>query len=287
MRRFVFALLISACLSPAAASAQTISSVSPKTGSAGSVLTITGTGLSTSSEPQVYLGDYPDELIELGSIFVSPCPVISHSETVITCVVPPNPAGTVVEALVVIFDALGDVTGEALGKGLDFTYLPPVIQTVTPASGNTAGESITIAGTDFGLSAGDDSVTVGGVPCGHPFGTSSSIVCQLPPGQGTVPIVVTVNGERSAVFHYTYGAPVISSVSPTTGVTSGNFVLTITGRNFGTSATVTIGGQPCPVMSDANTTITCTVPAGSAGNLPLVVTVSGQTTQSRFSYTVP
>ena len=79
----------------------------------------------------------------------------------------------------------------------------------------------------------------------------------------------------------------ISSVSPTTGVTSGNFVLTITGRNFGTSATVTVGGQPCPVISDANATITCTVPAGSAGNLPLVVTVSGQTTQSRFSYTVP
>jgi hypothetical protein len=287
VERFVFALLISACLSPVAVSAQTISSVSPKTGSAGSVLTITGTGLSSASEPQVYLGDYPDELIELGSIFVSPCPVISHSETVITCAVPPNPAGTVVEALVVTFNALGDVTGEALGKGLEFTYLPPVIQTVTPANGNTAGQSITIAGTDFGLSASDDTITVGGVPCGHPFGTSSSIVCQLPHGQGTVPIVVTANGERSAVFNYTYGAPVISSVSPTTGVTSGNFVLTITGQNFGTSATVTIGGQPCPVISDANTTITCTVPAGSAGNLPLVVTVSGQTTQSRFSYTVP
>jgi hypothetical protein len=287
VKRFVVALLSSACLSPVAVSAQTISSVSPKTGSAGSVLTITGTGLSTASEPQVYLGHYPDELIELSSIFVSPCPVISHSETVITCAVPPNPAGTVVEALVVTFDALGDVIGEALGKGFDFTYLPPVIQTVTPANGNTAGQSITIAGTDFGLSASDDTITVGGVACGHPFGTSSSIVCQLPPGQGTVPIVVTANGERSAVFDYTYGAPAISSVSPTTGVTSGNFVLTITGRNFGSSATVTIGGQPCPVTSDANTTITCTAPAGSAGNLPLVVTVSGQTTEFRFSYIVP
>jgi hypothetical protein len=41
------------------------------------------------------------------------------------------------------------------------------------------------------------------------------------------------------------------------------------------------------VTSDADTTITCTVPAGPPGNLPLVVSVSGQTTQSRFSYTVP
>jgi hypothetical protein len=250
------------------------------------VLTITGTGLGSASEPQVYLGDYPDELIELSSIFVSPCPVISHSETVITCTVPPNPAGTVVEPLVVTVNALGEVTGEAVGRGLHFTYLPPVIETVTPANGNTAGQSITIAGTDFGLSASDDSITVGGVPCGHPFGTSSTIVCELPPGQGTVPIVVTANGERSAVFNYTYGAPVISSVSPTTGAARGNFVLTITGRNFGTSATVTIGGQPCPVISVANTTITCTVPAGSAGDLPLVVNVSGQTTRSRFSYTL-
>jgi hypothetical protein len=287
VKRFAFALLISACLSPVAVSAQTISCVSPKTGSAGSVLTITGTGLSTASEPQVYLGDYPDELIELSGIFVTPCPVISHSATVITCEVPPNPAGTVVEALVVTFDALGDVTGEAVGRGLDFTYLPPLIQTVTPANGNTAGESITITGTDFGLSANEDTITVGGAPCGHPFGTSSRIVCQLPPGQGTVPIVVTANGERSAVFKYTYGAPVISRVSPTSGVTSGNFVLTISGGNFGTSPTVTIGGQPCPVISAANTTITCTVPAGSPGNLPLVVSVSGQTTQSLFSYTVP
>jgi hypothetical protein len=279
-------LLISACLLPAAVSAQTISAVSPKTGSAGSVLTITGTGLNSQSEPQVYLGDFPDELIELSSIFVSPCPVISHSETVITCVVPPNPAGTVVEPLVVTVNALDEVTGEALGKGAVFTYLPPVIETVLPANGNTAGQSITITGTDFGLSTSDGSVTVGGVPCGHPFGTSSGIVCDLPPGQGTVGVVVTVNGERSAVFTYTYGAPVISSVSPAIGVASGDFVLTITGRNFGVSATVTIGGQLCPVTSVAHTTITCTVPAGLAGNPSIVVTVSGQTTKAPFSYTV-
>ena len=285
MKRFVFALLISACFWPVAVSAQTISSVSPNSGSAGSVLTITGTGFtSAASGPQVYLGDYLEELVELGSIFVSACPVIDHSDTVITCTVPPNPAGTVVEALVLTFDALGSITGEVVGKGLGFTYLPPIIQTVTPANGNTAGQSITIAGTGFGVSASDDTITVGGIPCGQSLGTPGSIVCQLPPGQGTVPIVVWANGVQSAAFNYTYGAPVISSVSRTTGVTKGRFVLTITGQNFGTSATVTIGGRSCPVISDANTTITCTVPRGSGGNLPLVVSVSGQTTQSTFSY---
>jgi hypothetical protein len=286
VKRLVFALLISACLWPLALSAQTISSVSPSTGNGGSVLTITGTGFtSAASGPQVYLGDYLDDLVELGSIFVSACPVISHSDTVITCTVPPNPGGTVVEALVLTFDALGSITGEVVGRGLAFTYLPPVIQAVTPANGNTAGQSITITGMGFGVSAADDTVLAGGVPCGERLETPGRIVCHLPPGQGTVPIVVWADGVQSAAFNYTYGAPVISSVSPTGGATKGHVVLTITGRNFGTSATVTIGGRSCPVISDANTTITCTVPRGSGDNLPLVVTVSGQTTQSTFSYT--
>ena len=190
----------------------------------------------------------------------------------------------VVEALVLTFDALGSITGEVVGKGLRFTYLPPVIQAVTPANASTAGQSVTITGMGFGVSAGDDSITVGGIPCGRPLGTPTSIVCQLPPGQGTVPIVVWANGVQSAAFNYTYGGPVISSVSRTTGVKKGSFVLTITGQNFGTSATVTIGGRSCPVISDAGTTITCTVPRVSGDNLALVVTVSGQTTQSTFSY---
>src|SRR3569832_1100424 len=56
-------------------------------------------------------------------------------------------------------------------------------------------------------------------------------------------------------------APVISAVSPATASNAGGGMLTITGTDFQTGATVTVGGTACANPTVTATQITCTIPA--------------------------
>lgn len=69
-------------------------------------------------------------------------------------------------------------------------------------------------------------------------------------------------------------APTISAVSPATATTAGGGMLTITGTDFQTGATVTVGGTACSNPTVTPTSITCTIPAkaGSCGAAAVVVT---------------
>ena len=72
-------------------------------------------------------------------------------------------------------------------------------------------------------------------------------------------------------------APSVSSVSPNNGSTTGGTLVTITGTNFASGATVTFGGVAATNVSVVNsTTMTATTPAGSAGAVTVTVTFNGQ-----------
>jgi hypothetical protein len=84
-------------------------------------------------------------------------------------------------------------------------------------------------------------------------------------------------------------APEATSLMPATGPTSGSTLLTITGNNFRTGATVTVGGQPCTeVTVVAATQLTCKTPPnlGKSGKVDVVVTLGGKaaTLSQAFSY---
>jgi hypothetical protein len=83
--------------------------------------------------------------------------------------------------------------------------------------------------------------------------------------------------------------PVIESISPTTGPTQGGIDLTLTGTGFFSSgASVTVGGAVCAVTSQGDTHVVCILPEGQGRDLPVVVTVGGQTSNSvSFSYDAP
>jgi hypothetical protein len=87
----------------------------------------------------------------------------------------------------------------------------------------------------------------------------------------------------------TAAAPVVSSVSPNTGSTNGGTAVTITGSNFVSPSTVTIGGvlaQAVTVVS--STQIKCNVPTHSAGSQPITVSnANGTSSGSSFNYTLP
>lgn len=84
----------------------------------------------------------------------------------------------------------------------------------------------------------------------------------------------------------------ITSVSPTGASTTGGGTITITGVGFGTGTpAVSIGGTPATgVALVSDTTITATIPAGSAGLADVVVTPAGGsplTLSSGFEYSAP
>ena len=68
-------------------------------------------------------------------------------------------------------------------------------------------------------------------------------------------------------------SPVVSTVSPKSGTTSGGTAVTITGSNFQTGATVTFGGTPATSVVVVNSTrITAVTPAKATGTVAVAVT---------------
>ena len=112
---------------------------------------------------------------------------------------------------------------------------------------------------------------------------------------GSNTATATLNGsgpwvmQMVAFSNATGPAPTVSSVSPSSGSTTGGTAVTITGTNFAAGATVTFGSAAATNVVVVNsTTITATTPSGSAGGATVTVTVNGQSGSlaTGFTYTV-
>jgi YVTN family beta-propeller protein len=122
-----------------------------------------------------------------------------------------------------------------------------------------------------GFSGGVSVALASGSPYAHVTGTGSSIGG----------IAVGNAGTPAAT-------PTVTSVSPNSGPTAGGTVVTITGTNLAGATAVTIGGAPVPSFTVVNaTTISATVPAGTAGARSVVVTTpsGASAANSLFTYT--
>jgi hypothetical protein len=111
---------------------------------------------------------------------------------------------------------------------------------------------------------------------------------------GTVSVVVTNPDTQSGTLTngYTYKAPPsVTAILPNTGSTAGGTNVTISGSNFVTGATVSIGGVAATsVVVVSAGSITATTGAHAAG--PVSVVVTNPDTQSGalangFTYTAP
>lgn len=129
------------------------------------------------------------------------------------------------------------------------------------------------------------------------FGTSSStsaVVTGLSPATLYYFAVAAINsigtGPYTSPVSATTAAsiPVLSSVSPNSGTTAGGTPLTLTGSNFSTATSVTIGGLAVSFSIVNNTTITFASPAHAAGATSIAVTGPGGTSGSvTFTYSTP
>jgi len=209
-----------------------------------------------------------------------------------------TPSNTTLTVLAPALSGVQTITLETPGGSVtvgSFTYnTTPSITSVSPNTGyvNTS-TAITINGTNL---LNVDSVTINGISVTgtitpNPGGTQiTGISAPSISTPGTYTLVASKSGgiTASTNFQYTYPPPTITGVNPNTGILAGGTSITITGSNFITGATVSVGGAPATnVVVASATSITAKTPNGAAGLKDVVVTTAGGTAtlSNAFTYT--
>ena len=214
---------------------------------------------------------------------VSATSIVVVSATSITAITPAGSAGAK--------DVTVTTAGGTATKTSAFTYIVPLptIGSVSPTSGpTTGGTTITIAGTNL---TGATSVTVGGIAATNIVVVSStSVTATTPAGTaGAKSVAVTTAGgtaTKTSAFTYIVLLPTISSVTPTSGPTTGGTTITITGTNLTGATSVKIGGASATsVVVISATSITATTPAGTVGAKSVAVTTAGGTATKSGAFT--
>ncbi|XP_046549966.1 LOW QUALITY PROTEIN: fibrocystin-L-like [Haliotis rubra] len=273
------------------AATPTFTSVSPNTGVAGDVITVTGTGFSaTAADNAIVINDVT-------------CVVTTATATTATCTLGNQATGTYPIKVV--------VAGKGATTDLTFTYEVD-LTTISPSRGSVAGDQkVTITGKGF--------VTLNRLwrfvekpvqPWTHRTSLphSSSVAHRLKVTTYFIVIarvnvstaqacdvVATVNGLTSTLASsYTYDpalTPEITGVSPRRSGTGGGITVTITGTGFGSDSSavkVSIGGTGCPVSTVTASQVVCVTERSTSQKTKVRVEVSGngiaKQTDAAFEY---
>lgn len=267
---FVEKIRIGAAFGPPA-----ITSFSPASGPIGTSVTITGTNFSTTPANNAV------------SFFNNkPATVTSSTATSISTTVP---TGTTTGKISITVNCV------TVQSTTDFTIgaaLPPTITSFTPTTGS-AGITVTITGTNFSTTPGNNTVRFNGTVATVTESTATSITTTVPAGATTGKITVEIAGNTatsSENFAVTCGLdPTITSFSPASGA-PGTTVI-ITGTNFSTipgDNLVTFGelnGVEAVVSSSTSTSIATKVPSG-ANTGRIFVTIACNTAGSPETFIV-
>jgi formylglycine-generating enzyme required for sulfatase activity len=157
--------------------AATITSVSPAQGGAqgGTVIAITGTGLSTTSS------------VMIGGVACTNVTVLTP--TLVRATTPPGPLG---EASVAVTTNAGTTLAST-----PFTYVLQQVSSIVPNTGSyTGGTAITITGAYLAATTG---VTIGGVPATNVVAVSASQVTAVTPAGSVGAVDVVITGTKGAV----------------------------------------------------------------------------------------
>jgi YD repeat-containing protein len=215
-------------------------------------------------------------------------------------------ASPVVAEIRYVYDQLGRLTGviDATGDTAVYSYDPvgnllsisryasstvSVID-LTPSSG-VVGATVTISGTGFGPTAGQNTVTFNGAAASVVSSTASQIVTSVPVGATTGPVVVTVAaGSAPSPGPFTVTAPSTPSITgftPTLGM-SGTTVR-VTGTNFESVAQnnrLNFNIARAALNSASATALDTTVPNNATSGRLTVATPDGSA-QSSDDFFVP
>ena len=158
-----------------------IASVSPTSGVAGTVVTVSGSGFGASQGTST---------LAFAGLTAAPT---SWNETTITSAVP---TGAVSGPVVVTVNG-------APSNGINFTVPPPPsLTSLTPAMGGS-GTPIVLSGANFLPVQGSSTVTFAGTAATPTAWSDTSITVPVPTGAVTGPVSVTVGGRGSNILSFT------------------------------------------------------------------------------------
>ncbi len=240
----------------------------------GTDVTITGSGFSNLGTTSVSFG---------GAAATN---VVVVGSTTITCTTPVHAAGSVDVAV------SNDFGSDTLADGFTYLGAPEFSQIVPDLGGVDGGTAVTISGSGFTNTA-DTTVTFGGSSAVNvAVVDASTITCETPVhAAGAVDVVVSnSNGSHTenSGFVY-YDTPLLSSLSPESGLEEGGETVTLSGSGFSTvgMTSVTFGGVEAGNVSvESSSTIVCTAPAHSPGTVDVVVTnpFGSDTLEAAYTY---
>jgi len=257
--------------------APAVTSISPTSGPAagGTSVVITGTNLTGATA------------VKFGATNATSFTVNSATQITAT-----TPAGTAGPASVLVTTPAGTNAANTL-----FTYATPAptVTSINPTSGpTTGGTSVTITGTNL---TGATGVTIGGAAAtAITVNSATSITATTPAGTaGPASVLVTTPAGTNAantLFTYATPAPMVTSINPTSGPTTGGTSVTISGNNFTGATSVKFGmtnATSFTVISAIQ--ISAIAPPGSLGTVDVTVRTPGGTSSvsaaDQYSYAVP
>uniref|UniRef100_A0A8C8VH56 Hepatocyte growth factor receptor n=1 Tax=Pelusios castaneus TaxID=367368 RepID=A0A8C8VH56_9SAUR len=154
------------------------------------------------------------------------------------------------------------------------TCLPRIYEIFPSSAPLEGGTRLTVCGWDFGFSKNNrfdfknTAVLIGGKPCTLEIKVSNGsklecIVAAAKKPSFNITSSVSSGHGTSPFNTFSYVNPVITSISPTYGPKSGGTLLTLSGKYLksGKSREIYVGGKPCTLKSDSDSTVECYTPA--------------------------
>jgi hypothetical protein len=223
--------------------------------------------------------------VNFGGQSVTPL-TVNGSGTTVTAV-SPSEDGSGVQAVDVTVSS-PDGTSPIV-PGDVFTYAAPVLTKITPTGGPAGGNTrVTISGKYL---SGATDVTFEGISAStfavNAAGTAVTATAPPQPGTGVQAVDVAVTTPAGTVTlpgAYTYLAPTVTSMTPTSGPGTGGTTVTIVGTNVYGTLQVTFGGVPGTITTVTNTSVKVVTPPGS-GTVPVVVSTSAGSATAATTFT--
>jgi hypothetical protein len=173
---------------------------------------------------------------------------------------------------------------------LDLPVSGPPVTGLSPAAGpGGGGTKVTVIGSGF---TGATAVDFGATPATHVKVAKGghSLTAVAPPGAGTEDVTVTTPADGPGVPQsadtFTYLAPTITSITPSSGRTTGGKKVTIKGADL-QGASVMVGSTLAPgvKVNKSGTSLKTVVPIGSVGPATVTVTTPAGSAITSYTYT--